>query len=98
MKYFVYMVQASDNSFYTGYTTNIEKRVKTHNIGKYGSKSLRGKLPVKLVHFEEFATKSEALKREAKIKGWSRVKKTRLIDGVQSESALVTKMNEKRLR
>lgn len=79
MLYFVYMVQATDKSFYTGYTTDIEKRVSTHNIGKYGSKSLRGKLPVKLVHFEEFKTKSEALKREAEIKKLTRAQKLLLI-------------------
>lgn len=79
MLYFVYMVQAMDKSIYTGYTIDVKKRVETHNVGKYGSKSLRGKLPVKLVHFEEFKTKSEALKREAEIKSWTREKKLKLV-------------------
>lgn len=73
------MVRAADKSLYTGYTTDIGKRVNTHNTGKYGSKSLRGKLPVTLVHSEMFETKSEALIREAEIKSWTRMKKLELV-------------------
>ena len=77
MSYFVYIVKASDNSLYTGYTVDIEKRVAVHNNSK-GSKSLKGKLPVNLVYSETFESKSEALKREAAIKKLSRIKKLEL--------------------
>lgn len=77
MPYFVYIVKASDNSLYTGYTVDIEKRVAVHNNGK-GSKSLKGKLPVNLVYSETFESKSDALKREAAIKKLSRIEKLKL--------------------
>ncbi len=77
MPYFVYIVKASDNSLYTGYTVDVEKRVGVHNSSK-GSKSLKGKLPVNLVYSETFESKSEALKREAAIKKLSRVEKLKL--------------------
>ena len=77
-KWYVYIVEARDQSFYTGITTDIEKRLQTHNSGK-GSKSLLGKLPVMLVYSEQVADKSNALKREAEIKSWSRKRKIELI-------------------
>ncbi len=85
MKYYVYIVECSDTSLYTGYSLDVDKRVLQHNFGKRGAKSIKGKLPVKLVHFEEYQTLSEALKREKEIKGWSRIKKQKLI---QDSSAL----------
>lgn len=78
MPYFIYIVEAIDASLYTGYTDNVEKRLKVHNKGK-GSKSLRGKLPVRLVYTEEFENKSDALKREVVIKNYSRAQKLELI-------------------
>jgi putative endonuclease len=77
--YFVYIVECSDGSLYTGFTINIDRRVLQHNESKLGAKSIKGKLPVRLVYSEDFLTKSEALKREHEIKGWSRVKKQKLI-------------------
>ncbi|MCR4991367.1 MAG: GIY-YIG nuclease family protein [Lachnospiraceae bacterium] len=65
--YFVYILECADGSLYTGYTTNIEERVKTHNSGK-GAKYTKGRLPVKLVYSEQFADKSSALSREWHIK------------------------------
>jgi putative endonuclease len=78
MAYYIYLVRCSDESLYTGYTKDIEARIKKHN-SKYGAKSLRGKLPVSLVHQESFITKSEALKREVEIKSWPKKKKEALI-------------------
>ncbi|TAJ14186.1 GIY-YIG nuclease family protein [Patescibacteria group bacterium] len=80
MKFFVYIVKCRDNSFYTGSTSNIQKRVNEHNFGKLGAKSLRGKLPVQLIYSEEFKTRSQALRREIEIKSWRREKKVELID------------------
>ena len=78
MPYFVYIVQGSDKSYYTGYTNNLVSRVNIHNK-KNGAKALKGKLPVHLVYSETFETKSEALKREAGIKSLTREKKIQLI-------------------
>lgn len=76
--FFVYMLQCRDNSFYTGYTNDINKRLSVHNGGK-ASKYTRTRLPVKIVYVEEFATKSEAMKREIEIKKLTRAKKEQLV-------------------
>lgn len=83
MSHYVYIVECSDGSFYTGYTLNIENRILQHNTSKLGAKSLKGKLPVKLVYSEEHNTKSRALKREIEIKSWHRSKKLELIDNIE---------------
>ncbi len=80
MKHYVYIVECNDGSFYTGYTLNIEKRVNEHNTSKLGAKSLKGKLPVRLVYFEEYRSKTSALKREYEIKTWSREQKLSLVN------------------
>lgn len=67
MKHFVYILHCSDGTYYTGYTTNVEERLKTHNAGS-GAKYTRGRLPVNLVYYEEFQEKSLALRREWEIK------------------------------
>lgn len=77
-KVFVYIVECADGSLYTGWTTNVEERVKTHNSGE-GAKYTRSRLPVKLVYFEELEDRSAALKREAAIKKLTRRKKELLI-------------------
>ena len=81
MIWYVYMVKGSDESLYTGITTNLERRVKEHNDGA-GSKSLLGKLPVVLVYSEEFADRSSASKRESEIKKLSREDKLLLVAGL----------------
>jgi putative endonuclease len=68
---YMYVVKCSDQSLYTGYTTDIERRIKTHNAGK-GAKYTRARLPVELLYFETFNSKEEAMSAEAKFK-----KKTR---------------------
>ncbi|WP_446898264.1 GIY-YIG nuclease family protein [Clostridium sp. LBM24168] len=75
---YIYILECSDGTFYTGYTNNIKKRIQTHNNGK-GAKYTRGRLPVKLVYFEEYITKQDALKREHEIKTLSRNEKIKLI-------------------
>lgn len=77
MIYFVYILECSDGSFYTGITWNIEKRVIEHSNGL--SLATKGKLPVKLVYREEFADRYQAAKREKEIKGWRREKKLKLM-------------------
>lgn len=75
---FVYIVECRDGTLYTGWTTDVEARVRTHNSGS-GAKYTRSRLPVKLVYFEEVENKSAALRREAAIKKLSREKKLKLI-------------------
>ena len=74
-----YMLHCSDDSLYTGYTTDLQHRVMVHSQGK-ASKCTRAKLPVKLVYFEEFATKEEAQSREWHIKHFTRAQKLKLLE------------------
>jgi putative endonuclease len=80
MEYFVYLLECADKTFYCGYTTDIENRVKIHNTSKYGAKYTSGRRPVRLKYFEKFPTKSEALKREYQIKKLTREEKEKLIN------------------
>jgi putative endonuclease len=72
------MLKCQDNSFYTGITWNLTKRVKEHNL-RIKSCLQKSKIPVKLVYWERFKDKREAAKREKEIKGWRRDKKEKLI-------------------
>lgn len=76
--YYTYIVECKDKTYYTGYTCNIEKRIKAHNEGK-GAKYTRCRVPVHVVYLEESQTKSEAMKREYAIKQLSRKQKEVLI-------------------
>jgi putative endonuclease len=78
IRHFVYILECSDATLYTGYTTEPERRVKEHNEGR-GAKYTRGRRPVKLVYLEGFSDKSEAVKREKEIKKLPREKKLSLI-------------------
>lgn len=77
-KYYVYMLLCSDQTFYTGTSNNVEKRVKTHNAGK-GAKYTKVRRPVQLMYTEELANKSAALKREIAIKKLTRQQKEQLL-------------------
>ncbi len=80
-KQYVYILECSDKTLYTGYTNDIKKRVETHNSGK-GAKYTRVRLPVKLMYFEEFDDKESAMKREWYIKHkMKRSDKMKLIEG-----------------
>lgn len=77
--HFVYIVECKDGTLYTGWTTNLEQRVKQHNNGK-GAKYTQSRYPVTLKYWEEFMTREEALKKEYAIKQLSRKQKMKLID------------------
>lgn len=79
--FYVYILKCKDNTLYTGYTVNLEKRVQTHNKG-LGAKYTRGRLPVKLVYYEELDSKSQALKREYYIKTLNKKQKLDLIKNI----------------
>ena len=76
--WYVYIIECSDGSFYTEITTNLARRASEHN-NKKGAKSVRGKLPVRLIYYENTEDKILAAKREREIKGWTRSKKFELI-------------------
>ena len=77
---FIYIVQCSDGTLYTGWTNDLDKRIKAHNEGR-GAKYTRARRPVKLVYSETLETKEEALRREYAIKHMTRTQKMKLIEG-----------------
>ena len=77
-KHYAYMLRCKDNTIYSGYAVDPYKREEVHNSGK-GAKYTRARLPVKLVYFEEFSDKREALRREIELKKYSRIQKEELI-------------------
>lgn len=84
MSWYTYILRCIDNSYYIGITNDLEKRVILHNSGK-GSKYILSKRPVVLIYSEKYINKSVARKREIQLKGWTRVKKERLIKGKMSK-------------
>jgi len=76
----VYVIECSDGSLYTGYTTDVERRVAEHDAGE-GAKYTRGRTPVELRHVERFESKSAAMSREHEIKQLRREQKEALLDG-----------------
>lgn len=79
MSYYTYIVKCADGTFYTGYTNDLDNRIKTHNEGK-GAKYTRTRRPVELVYFEEYPTKEEAMSREWYIKQLTRSEKKELTE------------------
>jgi len=79
MSYFVYILECSDNSLYTGITTDIEKRLNEHNTSTKGAKYTKARRPVKLIYQEPAQDRSTASKREYAIKKLTRTKKLQLI-------------------
>ncbi len=78
-KWFVYLVRCSDQSLYTGITTDPQKRIAAHNSNTGGAKYTRARQPVRLVYLEEAASRSAACKREYAIKQMSVDQKNSLI-------------------
>lgn len=76
---YVYILRCKDDSLYTGWTNNLEKRIKAHSDGK-GAKYTRARLPVELVYFEEYENKIDAMRREYAIKKMKRKEKLMLIE------------------
>ena len=93
--YFVYIVECSDRSYYTGVTSYLEKRLVEHNSGVvkgYTSK----RLPVKLVYSNRFKNIDDAIRAEKQIKGWSRAKKEALIKGDFITLVILSKSKKER--
>lgn len=79
MAHHVYVVECHDGTLYTGYTTDVERRVREHNAGD-GAKYTRGRTPVTLRYSETFETKGDALSREHEIKRLAREEKVALCE------------------
>ncbi len=79
MKGFVYILECSDGTYYTGSTIDLTSRITEHQNGK-GANHTKKRLPVKLVYFEMYNRIDEAFRREKQIQGWSRKKKETLIN------------------
>lgn len=75
---YTYIVVCADQTLYTGWTNDLEKRIAAHNSGK-GAKYTSARRPVRLVYYETFDTKAEAMQREYAIKQLSREQKLKLI-------------------
>lgn len=76
--FWVYMLECVDGSLYTGWTPDLENRVRQHNAGR-GSKYVRSRLPAQLVYSESYDTRTEAMRREYALKKLSRSEKLTLI-------------------
>lgn len=76
--YYVYMLRCKDGSLYTGYTTDINRRVQEHQAGK-GCKYTCSRCPVKLVYAEKIDSKTLALRREREIKSLTKMQKEELV-------------------
>lgn len=80
--WYVYILECSDETLYTGITTDLERRVEEHNTSLLGAKYTRGRRPVKMVYFCSLSNKSEAQKEEYRIRNLSKSEKNKIINGV----------------
>lgn len=79
MAHFFYLARGSDGTLYAGSCVDVVAREARHNAGK-GARYTRSRRPVRVVFWEEFATLSEARRREAEVKKWRRAEKERLVE------------------
>ena len=84
---YMYVVECRDGSYYTGYTTDVKRRLAVHNSGK-GAKYTRARLPVKLIYVEGFASKEEAMSAEALLKRKKRPQKERFFSENQEKNLI----------
>ena len=82
--WFIYIIQCSDKSFYTGITTDLKRRIEEHNSSDLGAKYTRGRRPVELVYSRKLKDKIQACKEEYRIKKLSREKKNEMIKKLKS--------------
>jgi putative endonuclease len=84
-KYYVYILECHDETYYTGITSNIENRFIEHQTCKYPKSYTASRQPVKLKYFTEFKFVFDAIAAEKQIKKWSKLKKEALINGEYEE-------------
>lgn len=80
MSNYTYILRCADGTLYTGWTNDLEKRLKSHNAGT-GAKYTRSRRPVELAYAEEHGSRAEAMRREAQLKRLTREEKLMLISG-----------------
>lgn len=80
MKGYIYILECSDGSYYTGSTIDLERRLEQHQNGE-GANYTAKRLPVKLIYYEEYDRIDQAFYREKQVQGWSRKKKEALMNG-----------------
>jgi putative endonuclease len=78
---YVYILKCADDTYYTGITSNLPKRINEHTIGLHKDSYTYGRRPFKMVFYAEFTDINLAIKTEKQIKNWSRAKKEALING-----------------
>lgn len=78
---YTYILKCSDGSYYTGWTVDLDKRLRAHNNGT-GAKYTKSRRPVELVYYETYADKIEAMRREYAIKQLTRAQKEKMIQGL----------------
>ena len=92
-KAYMYVLECRDGSYYTGYTTDVRRRLAVHNSGK-GAKYTRARLPVKLIYAQGFASKEEAMSAEALLKLKKRPQKERFLSENQDRNLLILNENQ----
>ena len=90
MKGYMYILLCADGSYYTGSTTDLERRLEQHQNGE-GANHTKKRLPVSLLYYEEYSRIDEAFYREKQVQGWSRKKKEALIEGKSELLPLLAK-------
>lgn len=80
MSYFVYILECSDKTYYTGIAKDVQRRVDEHNNSNKGAKYTKARRPVKLLHVESYEDRSTAAKREYVIKQLTRDQKSELVE------------------
>ena len=93
--FFVYMLRCSDNSFYIGQTSNIEKRISGHEQGTYPCCYTKSRLPINVVFVQQLESRHQAFLAERQIKKWSHAKKEALIKQGWNEISLLAQRRNK---
>lgn len=91
--YYVYILKCSDDTYYTGKTSNLHKRILEHQNGKHNNSYTFRRRPVELVFYSEYKYVYSAIEAEKQIKKWSRAKKEALINGEYKKLPKLAKKN-----
>jgi putative endonuclease len=91
VRYATYILHCADDSYYTGMTNNLERRMEEHEEGINEDSYTANRKPVKLVWWQDYQYVDQAIAREKQIKGWSRAKKEALIAERREDLPLLSK-------
>ena len=92
MAFWVYILRCADNSYYTGHTDNLDRRIHEHQSGAIAGCYTHKRRPLQLVFSQDFPTREEALASEQQIKGWSRKKKESMMNGDWAEVSRLARL------